>query len=105
MVYPKGKNTVYPVLHASNIIYIFQFARECMATEILSHITRTLQKTHFELLNGSNIKVLYCIVLVSSEHTIFSCLYVVHVITYLEAFAESLRGDKSAQEEIIISSN
>ena len=57
------------------------------------------------LLNGLKIKVIYYIALVSSEHTIFSCMYVVHVITYLEAFAESLRGDKSAQEEIIISSN
>ena len=67
--------------------------------------TLTLQKKHFELLNWLKIKVIYYIFLVSSEHTIFSCMYVVHVITYLEAFAESLRGDKSAQEEIIISSN
>ena len=41
MVYPKGKNTVYPVLPASNIIYIFKFAKECMFTEIQNSIPYT----------------------------------------------------------------
>ena len=74
-------------------------------TNLKPHRTLTLQKTHFKLLNGLKMKVIYYVFLVATEHTIFSCLSVVHVITYLEAFAESLRGDKSAQEEIIISSN
>ena len=77
----------------------------CLQKSKTIYRTLTLHNTHLELLNGLKIKVTYYIFLVSSEHTIFSCLYVVHVITYLEAFAESLRGDKSAQEEIIISSN
>ena len=89
--------TLYVFLKICQRVYVYR--------NLKPYRTLTLQKKHFELLNGLKIKVIYYIFLVSSEHTIFSCMYVVHVITYLEAFAESLRGDKSAQEEIIISSN